>query len=100
MNWLRGAWTAALLAAAGGAAWAQDAGSVRPQRDLLTDLLNTLVFSLLGIALAILGFKLFDMVIRHDVEREICEKNNVAAAILAGSIILGICLIVGMVVNS
>jgi uncharacterized membrane protein YjfL (UPF0719 family) len=56
--------------------------------------LSTIVFGLVGIALAIIGFKLFDMLTPGKLEEEIVQKQNVAAAILGGSIILGICYIV------
>lgn len=82
------------------AAFAQGAGGIAQPRSLWDQLVSTVVFSLVGIALAIIGFKLFDLTIKFDVEREICEKNNIAAAILAGSVVLGICLIVAIVVIS
>jgi uncharacterized membrane protein YjfL (UPF0719 family) len=56
--------------------------------------LSTIVFGLVGIGLAIVGFKLFDMLTPGKLEVEIVEKQNLAAAILGGSIILGICYIV------
>lgn len=66
----------------------------------LDSVLSTLLYSVLGILLAIGGFKLFDHVIPFDMEREICEKNNLAVAVLAAAMVLGICLIVGLVVLS
>ncbi len=87
----------------GTAAWAQGAtggsGGYRPAT-LWEAILSTVVFSLLGIVLAIVGFKLFDLAIKFDIEREICEKNNLAAAILASAVVLGTCIIVGLVVIS
>lgn len=62
--------------------------------------LSTIVFSLVGVLVAIVGFKLFDMAIKFDLEKEICEKNNLSAAILAGAVILGTCVIVACVVLS
>jgi hypothetical protein len=60
--------------------------------------ISTLVFGLIGIALAILGFKLFDAVIPFSLEKEICERQNIAVAILCGSMMLGICIIVATAV--
>ena len=60
----------------------------------LSAILSTLVFGVIGIALAILGFKLFDMLTPGKLEEEIVQKQNIAAAILGASIILGICMIV------
>jgi len=66
--------------------------------NLWDQVLTTLLFSVLGMILVIGGFKLFDVVIRYDLEREICEKNNIAASILAGAVLLGLCLIVSAVI--
>ena len=59
---------------------------------------STLVFGLIGIIVAIVGFKLYDAVTPFHIEREICEKQNIAVAILSGSMILGISLIVAAAV--
>ncbi len=53
-----------------------------------------LLFSLLGILAAIAGYKLFDKCTPGDLHQEILQNKNVAAAIVAGSVILGVCLIV------
>lgn len=53
-----------------------------------------LLFSLIGIAVAILGYRLFDKFTPGDLHREIVENKNVAAAIVGGSVILGVCIIV------
>jgi putative membrane protein len=51
------------------------------------------VFGLAGIVMAILGYKLFDKMTPGDLHAEIFERKNVAAAILAGSVIIGVSLI-------
>ena len=56
--------------------------------------LSTIVFGIVGIGLAIVGFKLFDMLTPGKLEEEIVQKQNIAASILGGAIILGICYIV------
>jgi uncharacterized membrane protein YjfL (UPF0719 family) len=56
--------------------------------------LATFVFGLIGIVLAILGFKLFDLVTPFNLEKEMCENKNIAVGILCGGIVLGICWIV------
>ena len=53
-----------------------------------------LLFSLIGIAVAIVGYRLFDKFTPGDLHREIVENKNVAAAIVGGSVILGVCIIV------
>ena len=67
---------------------------------LLNQVISTLVFSVLGIILAIVGFKLFDAVIPFSLEKEICEKNNLAVSILAAAMVLGVCIIIAAVVTT
>ena len=43
---------------------------------------------------AIVGFKTFDKCTPGDLAKEILEQRNVAAAIVAGSVILGVCIII------
>jgi len=53
-----------------------------------------LLFSAVGIAAAIAGYKLFDKCTPGDLHKEILEHKNVAAAIVAAAVILGVCLII------
>jgi uncharacterized membrane protein YjfL (UPF0719 family) len=53
-----------------------------------------LLFSAIGIAAAILGYKAFDKCTPGDMHKEIVENKNVATAIVAAAIILGVCIIV------
>jgi uncharacterized membrane protein YjfL (UPF0719 family) len=57
-------------------------------------LLYTFLFAASGIIIAIAGYKLFDLFTPGDLHKEIIEKQNVAAAIVAGAVVLGICLII------
>jgi hypothetical protein len=62
--------------------------------------IGTLVFGLIGIVLALVGFKAFDWLTpRLDIERELGEKHNVAVAILVGSVLLGVCYIIAQAVK-
>lgn len=54
----------------------------------------TLLFAGVGIVAAIAGYKLFDQCTPGDLTREIVEHRNVAAAIVAGAVILGVCIII------
>jgi hypothetical protein len=100
--WLnRGAWALAALMIFGASAWAEtDVPAARgyAPRTMLEGIVSTLVFGGIGIILAIIGFKLFDAAISFNVEREICENRNVAAAILAGAVVLGISIIIAVAV--
>ena len=53
-----------------------------------------LLFAAIGILAAIAGYKLFDKCTPGDLHKEILENKNVAAAIVAGSVILGVCIII------
>ncbi len=52
------------------------------------------LFSAIGILLAIAGYRIFDMCTPGNLNKEILESKNVAAAIIGGSVIIGVCLIV------
>jgi uncharacterized membrane protein YjfL (UPF0719 family) len=51
-------------------------------------------FALTGTLLAIVSFKLFDKCTPGELHREIIENKNVAAGLVAGAVILGVCLII------
>jgi uncharacterized membrane protein YjfL (UPF0719 family) len=92
-----------ILLAAASTAWAQpqpaEASLLRWQpTSLLMATVSTLLFGSLGILLAIVGFKLFDLVVPFHLEAEICEKQNIAASILSAGMIVGICLVVAAAV--
>lgn len=53
-----------------------------------------LLFSAVGIAAAVAGYKLFDKCTPGDLHKEILENKNIAAAIVAAAVILGLCLII------
>jgi len=57
-------------------------------------LLYTFIFAASGIIIAIAGYKLFDFFTPGELHKEIVDKQNVAAAIVAGAVVLGICLII------
>ncbi|HEY4248389.1 MAG TPA: DUF350 domain-containing protein [Lacunisphaera sp.] len=52
------------------------------------------LFGGVGIVMAIVGYKLFDKCTPGQLHREIVEEKNVAAAIIGGSVILGVCIII------
>jgi len=52
------------------------------------------LFAGIGIVLAILGYKVFDRCTPGHLHKEIIEHRNVAAAIIGGSVILGVCIII------
>jgi uncharacterized membrane protein YjfL (UPF0719 family) len=72
-----------------------------PPKSLESAVVSCLAFGVVGILLALLGFKLFDWITPGiKIQRELSEKHNVAVGIVVGAIILGICHIVAQVVGS
>jgi putative membrane protein len=58
--------------------------------DFLYGAVASALFGLIGIALLLLGYWLFDMITpKLDVQKELCEKN-VAVAIVVAALLLGI----------
>ena len=57
-------------------------------------------FGALGIVMSVIGYKLFDLIeTKIDFAEEI-KKGNVAAAVVVGAFLLGICFIIGRTVGS
>jgi uncharacterized membrane protein YjfL (UPF0719 family) len=52
------------------------------------------LYALLGIGLAILGYKLFDRATPGDLHEEIIKHRNTAAALVGAAVILGVCIII------
>jgi len=93
---LRTSWlffTAMLAAPAMQAAEAVAPGTWHPQ-SLAQALANMIIFAVIGVAAAVIGFKVFDKCTPGDLTKEIIENKNVAAAIVGGAVILGVCLII------
>ena len=57
-------------------------------------LLYMLIFAALGIVIAIVGYKLFDKFTPGDLHKEIVEKQNVAAAVVAAAVVIGVSIII------
>src|SRR5262245_58207957 len=57
-------------------------------------LIYMILFAAVGIATALAGYKLFDKCTPGDLHKEILENKNIAAAIVAAAVILGVCIII------
>lgn len=53
-----------------------------------------LLFAAVGIASAIVGYRLFDRFTPGNLHKEIIENRNVAAALVGAAVILGVCVII------
>lgn len=62
-------------------------------------IVNSIIFSLIGVLIYVVGFIVLDKVTPYHLWREINEKQNVALAILVGSIAIGLALIVAAAIH-
>jgi uncharacterized membrane protein YjfL (UPF0719 family) len=61
---------------------------------------NSLVFSVIGIVVLILAFAIVDILTKqYHLWREIIEKQNIALAILLGSFLIGVALVIAAAVH-
>ncbi len=60
----------------------------------IRELVSSMIFGLIGILLAIIGYKLFDIVTPFSLAKELAEDQNIAVGIVVGAIIIGISIIV------
>lgn len=66
---------------------------------LLHALLNSIVFSVLGVTVFGLSFWIFDRLTPHDLWKEISEQRNVALGIVIGAMCLGISVIIAAAIH-
>lgn len=62
--------------------------------DLSTGVVNSLIYALLGIAMAIFAAKVVDWITPGKLFRLLVEEKNVALGLFAGLLVLGICIII------
>ncbi len=63
-------------------------------------ILDTVIYSLVGVILMALGFFLVNLVTPFSVKKEIEEDQNISLGIIIGAVILGISIIVASVIVS
>ena len=66
----------------------------------LADIIATLIYSLLGLVVALFGYKVYDWVTPFDLRKELEIDQNTSLGIVAGSIILGLCIIIAASIMS
>jgi hypothetical protein len=64
------------------------------------DLLLTLIFSLLGLMVAMFGYFVYQWIVPFDLVKELEVDQNTSLGIVVGSIILGLCIIVAAAIAS
>ncbi len=62
-------------------------------------IVGTIVYSLIGMAMCALGFKVADWLIPGNMSKQISDEKNVASAIVAAAIIIGICIIIASAIS-
>lgn len=66
---------------------------------VLHNVLNALVFALVGIVIFVLAFAVIDKVTPYHLWKEIVQEHNTALAILVGAMSIGICIIIAAAVH-
>ncbi|MCC7370638.1 MAG: DUF350 domain-containing protein [Chloroflexi bacterium] len=66
---------------------------------MFNNMLLSVFFALIGFVLLFIGYRVFDALTPTDLNKRVFEDGNVAAAILAGSFVLGLAIIVAMAIN-
>lgn len=57
-------------------------------------IIGTIVYTIIGLIMCVVGFKVVDWLIPGHLARQIAEEKNLAAGIVAAALILGICIII------
>lgn len=67
---------------------------------LLYGILDTVIYSLVGIILMALGFMLINLMTPFSVKKEIEDDQNTSLGIIIGAVIIGISIIVASVISA
>jgi putative membrane protein len=65
----------------------------------LSNVVNALVFAILGIVIFAVAFFLLDKLTPYHLWKEIVHEHNIALAILVGALSMGLCLIIAAAVH-
>ncbi len=60
----------------------------------MDNLLLAIGYGFLGMAMLFVGYKIFDWLIPYDIQKEIFENKNTAAAIFMGLVLVSIAIII------
>ena len=61
--------------------------------------LNSLIYSVMGLVVFCVGFFLIDRFTPYDLWDELVKEKNIALAIVVGSVSIGLCLIISAAVH-
>ena len=63
-------------------------------------IVNSVLYSFLGIAILVISFMLIEWLTpKHNIRKEILEKQNIAVAVLAGFFMLAIAIIIASAIH-
>ena len=62
-------------------------------------LLNSLVYSIVGLLVFCIGFVIIDKLTPYNLWEELVKRHNIALAIVVGSVSIGLCLIIAAAVH-
>ena len=65
----------------------------------LSSLLNAVIYAIFGVVILVLSFFVLDKLTPYDLWKEVVEKQNLAIAVLAGLMALGIAIIIASAVH-
>lgn len=66
---------------------------------LITNLQNSVIFSLLGVVIFWLCFVIIDKITPYQLWREVVEKNNLALAVIVAAMCIGIAMIIAAAIH-
>ncbi len=91
-----------LVAAPAGLVAAQESGAAQAfdATTLLYGVISTLVYGVVGIALAMVGYQVFAWMLPFDVKKELEEDQNISVGVLLAALMLGICIVVAATIHS
>jgi uncharacterized membrane protein YjfL (UPF0719 family) len=69
------------------------------EQSLAQGVLESLLYSVIGIVLAVVAFKVVDWITPGKLSEQISKEGNIAVAVLLGFLVLGICIIIAAALN-
>jgi len=71
-----------------------------PAAPLARQLLDFIVFGLSGMVLLIVGYYLWELITPYNLRREIHENKNMAVAIVAGALLIGMGIVIAAAIRA
>jgi putative membrane protein len=65
----------------------------------LKSILGSVIYSVIGIAILVIAYLIFEKITPENLRKEIIEKQNTALAIVSGSFILAIAIIIATAIH-